>query len=58
MPDLTLLTDEELLERRIALGRSLTTAADLVPTPTPSFFEKLQQDIDAAAAEWITRRRS
>jgi len=56
MPDLTLLTDEELLERRIALGRSLTTAADLVPSPTPSFFEKLQQDIDAAAAEWITRR--
>ncbi len=38
------------------LSRSLTTAADLIPTPPPSFFEKLKQDIDAAAAEWIARR--
>ncbi|MET8313654.1 hypothetical protein ABZU78_05980 [Rhodococcus erythropolis] len=56
MADLTLLTDDELRERRIALSRSLTTAADLIPTPPPSFFEKLKQDIDAAAAEWIARR--
>lgn len=56
MADLTLLTDDELRERRIALSRSLATAADLIPTPPPSFFEKLKQDIDAAAAEWIARR--
>ena len=56
MADLTLLTDDELRERRIALSRSLTTAADLIPPPPPSFFEKLKQDIDAAAAEWIARR--
>ncbi|MFC8930811.1 hypothetical protein ACFT1A_01990 [Rhodococcus sp. NPDC057135] len=55
MPDLSLLSDDELRERRIALSQSLTTAADLIPTPSPSFFEKLKQDIDAAAAEWIAR---
>ncbi|MCD2107995.1 MULTISPECIES: hypothetical protein [Rhodococcus] len=56
MPDLSLLSDDELRERRIALSQSLTAAADLIPTPSPSFFEKLKQDIDAAAAEWIARR--
>ncbi|MDV6274463.1 hypothetical protein R3Q06_13235 [Rhodococcus erythropolis] len=56
MPDLSLLSDDELRERRIALSQSLTAAADLIPTPSPSFFEKLQRDIEAAAAEWIARR--
>ncbi|MFE5873893.1 hypothetical protein [Rhodococcus sp. NPDC056506] len=56
MPDLSLLSDDELRERRIALSQSLTAAADLIPTPSPSFFEKLKQDIDAATAEWIARR--
>ncbi|GCB53922.1 hypothetical protein KHP11_24795 [Rhodococcus erythropolis] len=56
MADLTLLTDDELHERRTSLRQSLTTAASLVPTPSTAFFEKLKQDIDAAAAEWIARR--
>jgi predicted transcriptional regulator len=56
MADLTLLTDDELHERRTSLRQSLTTAASLVPTPSTAFFEKLKQDIDAAAEEWIARR--
>ncbi|MDV8065829.1 hypothetical protein R4P64_04870 [Rhodococcus sp. IEGM 1366] len=56
MSDLTLLCDDELRERRITLGQSLTAAAYLIPNPAPSFFEKLKQDIDDAAAEWIARR--
>ncbi len=56
MADLTLLTDDELHERRASLRQSLTTAASLVPTPSTTFFEKLKQDIDAAAAEWTARR--
>ncbi|MDV6267849.1 hypothetical protein [Rhodococcus globerulus] len=55
MSDLALLSDDELRERRIALGQSLTAAAYLIPNPAPSFFEKLKQDIDDAAAEWIAR---
>ena len=55
MSDLALLSDDELDERRIALSQSLTAAAYLIPTPAPSFFEKLKQDIDDAAAEWIAR---
>ncbi|WP_175393592.1 hypothetical protein [Rhodococcus globerulus] len=56
MSDLALLSDDELRERRIALGQSLTAAAYLIPNPAPSFFEKLKQDIDDAAAEWNARR--
>ncbi|WP_336882557.1 hypothetical protein [Rhodococcus globerulus] len=56
MIDLTTLTDEELRERRVALGGSHAAALHLIPMPSAIFLARLLRDIAACEAERASRR--